>query len=114
MLTRFGIVTGLCAAAILVASFDPAATWWMPSCPFYALTGLLCPLCGSLRALHALLTGAPVAAFGFNPLIFVAGGAWAISSRRTVAFCCSTRGFVTIAAFGVLRNLWWPPAWLGR
>src|SRR5439155_16338324 len=54
--------------ATLVFAFDPATTWWFPSCPLHALTGWLCPLCGSLRALHALLLGAPVVAFFQNPL----------------------------------------------
>jgi hypothetical protein len=27
----------------LLFVFDPAATWWFPSCPFNALTGWLCP-----------------------------------------------------------------------
>src|SRR5260221_13593579 len=58
----------LAAATLALAAFDPATTWWFPSCPFHALTGWLCPLCGSLRALHALLLGAPVAAFSLNPL----------------------------------------------
>jgi hypothetical protein len=113
-LTRFALVAGVCATAIATAAFDPATTAWMPSCPLYALTGLLCPLCGSLRAVHALLTGAPVAAFEFNPLILLGGGAWVLWRRRTVNFCFSTRGLATIAAFGLLRNLWWPAAWLGR
>ena len=50
------------AAMALVAVFEPAATWWFPSCPLHALTGWLCPLCGSLRAVHAILHGSPVAA----------------------------------------------------
>lgn len=111
---RIALAVGVCTAAIVLASVDPAMTSWMPSCPLRALTGLLCPLCGSLRAIHALLTGAPVTAFEFNPLIFVAGGAWLLSRQRTVAFCFSARGLAAIAAFGLLRNVWWPAAWLGR
>jgi Protein of unknown function (DUF2752) len=113
-LPRLALVASVCAAALVVASFDPATTGWMPSCPLYSLTGLLCPLCGSLRAVHALLTGAPVAAFEFNPLLLVTGGAWAIWRRQTLAFCLSTRGLAAISAFALLRNLWWPAGWLGR
>lgn len=91
-------------AAALVA-FDPATTWWFPSCPFYAITGWLCPLCGSLRALHALLLGAPLTAIAFNPLVIVCLGAWLIARERTNAFCFNARGLALLAAFGLLRNL---------
>ena len=93
------------AAVIALAAFDPSTTWWFPSCPFHALTGWLCPLCGSLRALHALLTGAPLAALAFNPLTIVLLTAWIIARSRTLAFCLSARGLALVAAFGVLRNL---------
>ena len=98
------------AAAIPLAAFDPATTWWCPSCPFYALTGLLCPLCGSLRALHALLTGAPLAALVFNPLTVIGLGAWLIARRPFTVFCFSARGAALAVAFGVLRNI--PSTWL--
>jgi hypothetical protein len=113
-LPTIALGVGLGATAGVVAGFDPATTWWMPSCPFFALTGLLCPLCGSLRAVHALLTGAPIAAIGFNPLLFAATGAWAVSRRQTMAFCFSARGLFTLATFGLLRNLGLPALFLGR
>ena len=56
----------------LVFAFDPAETWWFPSCPLRALTGWQCPFCGSLRAVHALLHGAPRSALDLNPLVIVA------------------------------------------
>ena len=40
-------------------------------CPFRALTGWDCPLCGGTRMGGALLHGDIQAAFGFNPLAFV-------------------------------------------
>ncbi len=94
----------LAAAALLVA-FDPAATWWFPSCPFHALTGWLCPLCGSLRAIHALFAGAPLTAFAFNPLTISGIAAWLIARERTTAFCFSARGAAVFVGFGLLRNL---------
>lgn len=100
----------LAAAAIPLASFDPATTWWFPSCPFYALTGLLCPLCGSLRALHALLTGAPLAALAFNPLLVVGLAAWVLARRPVTALCFSAHGVAVAIVFGCLRNI--PSAWL--
>lgn len=46
-------------------------------CPFRAITGWDCPLCGGTRMGEALLHGDVSAAFGFNPValigIFVAG-----------------------------------------
>jgi Protein of unknown function (DUF2752) len=40
-------------------------------CPFRALTGWDCPLCGGTRMGEALLHGDIQAAFGFNPLALV-------------------------------------------
>lgn len=94
------------ATAGMLAAFDPASTWWFPSCPFHALTGWLCPLCGSLRAVHALLLGAPLAALAFNPLTITGLVAWLLARRRAAAFCFSARGLACLIAFGVLRNIY--------
>ena len=88
-----------------VAAFDPAATWWFPSCPFHVITGWLCPLCGSLRAVHALSLGAPLAALTFNPLTVAGLVAWLVARDRTVTFCFSRRGLALLVGFGLLRNL---------
>jgi hypothetical protein len=98
-------VLGLGAATALVAVFDPATTWWFPSCPFHALTGWLCPLCGSLRAVHALLHGSPAAALRFNPITIAGLGAWLVARQRTTSFFFSARGISLLAAFDLLRNL---------
>lgn len=52
--------------------FDPTQYHFYPTCIFHQVTGLLCPGCGSLRALHQLLHGHPVVAFQFNPLLVAA------------------------------------------
>ena len=93
------------AAGVVLAAFDPATTWWLPSCPFHALTGWLCPLCGSLRAVHALLTGSPLAALAFNPLTIAGLGTWVVARERATAFWLGPRGLAALAAFGLLRNL---------
>ena len=88
-----------------LAAFDPAVTWFFPSCPFYAITGWLCPLCGSLRAVHALLVGHPLAALAFNPLTIVGLGMWLVARDRTTRFCFSGPGLALLAGFGLFRNL---------
>ena len=97
---------------------DPAVTAWFPSCPFYALTGWLCPFCGSLRAGHALLHGHVEVALKLNPLTTVAASAGLVALvhdglrpacrsfvDRLVPLCLSTPGLTLAAAFGVLRNI---------
>ena len=55
-------------AIILLRAFDPATSTLFPPCPFRYLTGLYCPGCGSLRAIHQLLHGNLGAAWAMNPL----------------------------------------------
>jgi len=52
--------------------FDPAQFGFYPACLFHKLTGLNCPGCGGLRALHQLLHGHLAAAFQLNPLLVLA------------------------------------------
>src|SRR4051794_7766742 len=61
------------AAAGLVALriFNPASSGVFPPCPLHYLTGLYCPGCGSLRAIHALLHGNLHNAWAMNPLTMV-------------------------------------------
>jgi hypothetical protein len=113
------------AAPALLFAFDPATTWWFPSCPFRAVTGWLCPFCGSLRALHALLRGAPRIALELNPLA-IAGlllglialvhdavrPARATRFQRLTDLCFSGRGLALVVAFGVFRNLLDPMSWI--
>ena len=59
------------AAIILLRFFDPATSGIFPPCPIRYLTGLYCPGCGSLRAMHALLHGELAQAWAMNPLMIV-------------------------------------------
>ena len=70
---RWLLVVGVIAAGTVLFFFDPVRTWFYPQCLFHTLTGLQCPGCGSLRALHALLHGEIRRAVALNPLLFVAG-----------------------------------------
>ena len=56
------------AAAVVLRIYDPASSGIFPPCPLHYLTGLYCPGCGSLRAMHQLLHGNVQAAWAMNPL----------------------------------------------
>jgi hypothetical protein len=56
------------AALALLWRLEPTPGGPYPPCPIRAATGLLCPGCGTLRALHALVHGELGAAFRLNPL----------------------------------------------
>src|ERR1041385_6710646 len=62
---------GLVAAILILYEFDPAEGHY-PVCPFHYLTGLHCPGCGTLRALHQLLHGNVAAALSLNLLSTIA------------------------------------------
>jgi hypothetical protein len=62
-------VLGLAAAVTAyVGSVNPHTAGHYPTCPFLAVTGLHCPGCGSLRALHDLAHGDLWSAIGLNLL----------------------------------------------
>jgi len=60
------------AGGAFLFCFDPTRYHFYPTCIFHQATGLLCPGCGSLRALHQLLHGHLLTAFRFNPLLVIA------------------------------------------
>ncbi len=65
----FVLLAGI--AGLVLYCFDPSKYHFYPICFFHKTTGLLCPGCGGLRALHQLLHGHLVAAFRFNPMLIV-------------------------------------------
>jgi hypothetical protein len=82
----------LLAAALLVAGagailfiFNPSQHGFYPICYFHAATGLNCPGCGSLRALHHLLHGHIVAAAHSNALLLLCLPFLAGSGARMLA-----------------------------
>ena len=106
------------AAAVLYC-FNPAESSFYPVCMVHKLTGLSCPGCGSLRAMHQLLHGNIAAAFKFNALLMLTLplGVW-LAFRELVWQAWGRRlpalvlrpvfGWVLLTAmvlFGVLRNL---------
>src|SRR6059036_559562 len=62
------ILLAVLAAGVLFC-FDPSHYPFYPVCFFHKSTGLLCPGCGSLRAMHQLLHGHVAAAMHFNALL---------------------------------------------
>ncbi|GIH26370.1 membrane protein [Acrocarpospora phusangensis] len=107
------------AATGYVAAVDPNAPGHYPVCPFLAVSGFYCPGCGTLRAVHALAHGDPLAALDLNPLFTLTApvlvylwARWALAAwtgRRmstVLARPVFAWGFVAAALlFWVARNL---------
>lgn len=68
-LIALGVGLVVVAGCLTFLFVDPATSPIFPPCPFYWLTGLYCPGCGSGRALHALLHGDVLVALDLNPLM---------------------------------------------
>ena len=65
------ICTILSAITLLYFFFDARHSAVFPKCPFFLLTGLFCPGCGSQRAISSLLHGDILQASAFNLLLVV-------------------------------------------
>jgi len=110
----------LAAAAALAGTFDVVgdlSRTHVPLCPLHALTGLWCPLCGGLRAVHALSRGHIQSALHDNAMLVLAlpvmvalWAQWAARTRSGGARRPWPRGatlavITALAAFTVLRNI---------
>ena len=114
-----GLVALATTGAVLLRLFDPAHSLLFPPCPLHYFTGLYCPGCGSLRAMHALLHGEFRQALGMNLLTvillpFIGYGlvsqiCWHLRGRPIVATRMPVMWiralFVVILLFGIARNL---------
>ncbi|MGO8699824.1 MAG: DUF2752 domain-containing protein [Limisphaerales bacterium] len=108
-----GFAAGLLAALAGLAAlylFDPATSGIYPVCALHQLTGLQCPGCGGLRAMHQFLHGHFGEAWDLNPLIFflLPAGLWLGWRARRGARLRPIHGWLAEAVlvlFGVLRNL---------
>jgi hypothetical protein len=120
------VVCATFTVAAVLAAFDPATTWWFPSCPLFALTGWQCPLCGSLRALHALAAGSLEAGWTLNPVTTAVAlaGVSALAADvvrpghesrvdRLSQWCFSARALALLVVFGVCRNVPALALWFG-
>ena len=113
-------VVALAAGGLsVVYLLDPGSSGLYPPCPCLALTGFYCPGCGTLRALHQLTLGHPVAALDLNPLmiLLLPFVAYFLASQAMLAVTGQPlrRFFVrpeliwallgVVLAYGVLRNI---------
>lgn len=106
------------SGAFILFRFEPGRAPLYPVCLFHEVTGLWCPGCGMLRALHQMLHGQFVAAFRFNALfvlllpILLWRGARALarsfagkSENWNIRPACLWLALGALIVFGVLRNL---------
>jgi hypothetical protein len=104
------------AMVVMLAVFDPATNAVFPPCLFRAATGLLCPGCGSARAIHALAHGDLRTALQMNVATVIAipvvasdvlqawldpRGGW-MSRLRPISVWTIAGGLIL---YGVLRNV---------
>jgi len=109
-------------AAVVLRRVDPyAPDNLLPPCPFYALTGLWCPGCGSTRCLHALahfdvpqaMSMNPLLVLALAPLLLMALHAASLLPARAQALTAvllrPMPWIVLLSGYWVLRNLPWFP-----
>ncbi len=113
VLALLGAVAGL-----VLFCFDPRQYPFYPVCFFHKTTGLLCPGCGALRAMHQLLHGHLATAFRFNPVLVFSlpilawiGARYRWRKARNEPAALGLRPFwlwlilVAVLVVSVLRNL---------
>ena len=119
VLAPLGVAAATGAVLAVVGTIDPNQPGNYPTCPFLWATGLYCPGCGTLRALHALAHLDPMAAADLNPLVLAMApfllvwwGRWLARSwqgrpRRTTlahpAYLWAFLGLVLV--YWLVRNL---------
>ena len=114
-----GAAAALAAAVALLYFYEPTTAGFYPLCTLHVLTGLECPGCGGLRAVHQLSHGNIAAAWNLNPLFvtLLPIGFW-LGFRELARVFTGRRlpGIVThpimawvllgvVVAFGIVRNL---------
>jgi hypothetical protein len=113
------IVCSLLIAGFLYGSSSQGEAWWL-KCPLFQLTGWQCPLCGLQRAVHAFLHGDLLAAWRYNPALWLLlpyVGVWLLGScsdrvarSRVYAWATSSRVVLAVilllCMWGVARNVW--------
>lgn len=105
-------------AVVVLFAFEPSHSGFYPICYFHRTTGLLCPGCGSLRALHQLLHGHVAAALHDNALLMLSLPWFGWLAFRALLGKIRNQpvplhvppvwlwlAFGVLVVFGVLRNL---------
>ena len=93
--------------------FNPTVSNFFPKCPFYIMTGLFCPGCGSQRAIHDMMHLNIFEAINHNALMFFTFtfgiGLYLYSKKKFSDLIYHPKSpliiFGIIFLFGVLRNL---------
>ncbi len=118
-LWAFLVLLPLASLMYLMGRAEPGSYGWIPGCPSHSLTGLYCPGCGSLRALHCLLTGDIGEAFRSNALLapalllvlvslfqdLVTPGRGPLSTGSRVSRVAGTGFLIAVVLYTVFRNL---------
>ncbi|QHS52997.1 DUF2752 domain-containing protein [Edaphobacter sp. 12200R-103] len=110
---RISVLLLLVAAATVLLLFPPARYSFYPQCPVHRYLGILCPGCGTTRALAALLHGHFGEALRLNPLATVGipfALLWRLFSRKPLRLLQPSPVairliFAAVAAFTLARNL---------
>ena len=121
---------GLCAvaavacAAVLLYFVAPEGAPFMPKCILNHFTGLYCPGCGGLRAMHALFHGRIIEAMSYNVfavLVVVPLGSYTLLREAVYSItgkkvkgiefntCMATILLWAVIVFTILRNLPFAP-----
>jgi len=122
----FSAAFAVIVVGVMLFLFNPSENGFYPRCYLKSFTGLDCPGCGGLRAMHQLLHGHFGAAFRLNPLLFLMMPLAAFFALRQLIYLStgrlmaqpfkSPRWFgvfaLIVVVFGVLRNLPWH-SWFG-
>ncbi len=111
-------VLAVASLSLVLYSFDPTQNSFYPVCFFHRATGLLCPGCGSLRAMHQLLHGHVFTALRDNlimMLTLVIAGVFGLRhgwlklqskpATLNVQPVWIWTGVITFFIFGIVRNL---------
>lgn len=112
-------LSGLSATLLgLLFFFNPSQHSFYPFCAFHRMTGMQCPGCGGLRAVHHFLHGEVITAFRYNQLVVLAipvvtfllaqrwwRGPQAQNNPRRVQACWAWLAFALLLGFWIVRNL---------
>jgi hypothetical protein len=104
-----GLATIAAAFVVAIVCGREALLQLGPACTFRALSGLVCPTCGTTRAVAALAQGDVLAAFRYNPavplvLALTIGACWQLARGRA-RLTVSTRIVLAVVAVVWVANI---------